>query len=105
MKSTQERRDEKEKIKKELSRRLSQRPTVQTLIKKNVIKFEEYVDVYEIQYVDRKADKPWTRLTATEKASIRKELNQYKVNTVRYLTCAGKGTNLLSERSEAKLRV
>jgi len=80
VKSTQERKDEKEKIKKELSRRLSQRPTVQTLIKKNVIKFEEYVDVYEIQYVDRKADKPWTRLTATEKASIRKELNQYKAN-------------------------
>lgn len=80
VKSSQERRDEKEKIKKELSRRLSQRPTVQTLIKKNVIKFEEYVDVYEIQYVDRKADKPWTRLTATEKASIRKELNQYKAN-------------------------
>ena len=80
VKSSQERKDEKEKIKKELSRRLSQRPTVQTLIKKNVIKFEEYVDVYEIQYVDRKADKPWTRLTATEKASIRKELNQYKVN-------------------------
>ena len=48
-------------------------------MKKNVIKFEEYVDVYEIQYVDRRADKPWTRLTAAEKASIRKELNQYKV--------------------------
>lgn len=45
-----------------------------------MIKFEEYVDVYEIQYVDRKADKPWTRLTATEKASIRKELNEYKAN-------------------------
>lgn len=79
-KSTQEQREEKEKIKKELSRRLSQRPSVSTLMKKRIIKFEEYVDVYEIQYVDRRADKPWTRLTANEKASIRKELNEYKAN-------------------------
>ena len=29
--------------------------------------------------VERKADKPWTKLTPEDKASIRKELNEYKV--------------------------
>lgn len=49
------------------------------LKKKKIIKFEEYVDVYEVQYVDRKAEKPWTKLTQQDKAMIRKELNEYKV--------------------------
>jgi phosphatase and actin regulator 3 len=29
---------------------------------------------------DRRADKPWTRLTPKDKATIRKELNDYKSN-------------------------
>ena len=79
-KSSQEQKDEKEAIKKELSRRLSQRPSVALLKKKKIIKFEEYVDVYEVQYIDRKAEKPWTKLTQQDKAMIRKELNEYKVS-------------------------
>ena len=68
-------------IKKELSRRLSQRPNVEVLKKKKILKFEEYVDVYEVPNVERKADKPWTKLTPEDKASIRKELNEYKVSS------------------------
>jgi hypothetical protein len=78
-KSSQEQKDDREAIRRELTRRLSQRPSVSLLKKKKIIKFEEYVDVYEVQYVDRKAEKPWTKLTATDKAMIRKELNEYKV--------------------------
>ncbi|KAK1337121.1 hypothetical protein QTO34_001743 [Cnephaeus nilssonii] len=32
------------------------------------------------QDYDRRADKPWTRLSAADKAAIRKELNEYKSN-------------------------
>ena len=56
------------------------------LKKKKILKFEEYVDVYEVPNgYDRKADKPWTKLTPEDKASIRKELNEYKVSFYLYL--------------------
>ena len=81
IKSEKQEKEERELIKKELSRRLSQRPNVEVLKKKKILKFEEYVDVYEVPNgYDRKADKPWTKLTPEDKASIRKELNEYKVN-------------------------
>ena len=35
--------------------------------------------MYEVSYVDRRAEKPWTKLTQQDKAAIRKELNEYKV--------------------------
>lgn len=62
----------------QLSRRLSRRPTVKELRKKKIIGFNEYVEVFDVQEYDRRADKPWTRLTPKDKASIRKELNDYK---------------------------
>lgn len=57
---------------------LSRRPTVKELRKKKIIGFNEYVEVFDVQEYDRRADKPWTRLTPKDKASIRKELNEFK---------------------------
>uniref|UniRef100_A0A671PFT7 Phosphatase and actin regulator n=1 Tax=Sinocyclocheilus anshuiensis TaxID=1608454 RepID=A0A671PFT7_9TELE len=58
---------------------LSQRPTVEELREaKILIRFSDYVEVAEAQDYDRRADKPWTRLTAADKAAIRKELNEFK---------------------------
>lgn len=79
-KSEKQEKEDREKIKKELSRRLSQRPNVEVLKKKKILKFEEYVDVYEVTNYERKAEKPWTKLTPEDKASIRKELNEFKAN-------------------------
>uniref|UniRef100_A0A8C4QVD7 Phosphatase and actin regulator n=1 Tax=Eptatretus burgeri TaxID=7764 RepID=A0A8C4QVD7_EPTBU len=79
-----------------LTRRLSQRPTVEELEQRNILKrecmrptvrelrerkilrFNDYVDVEDVQEYDRRADKPWTRLTPADKAAIRKELNEFK---------------------------
>nr|CRZ24682.1 Bm3638 [Brugia malayi] len=61
-----------------LLRKLSFRPTVQELKDKQIIKFNDYVEVTEAEAYDRKADKPWTRLTPVDKALIRKELNDFK---------------------------
>ncbi|XP_060739363.1 phosphatase and actin regulator 1 [Tachysurus vachellii] len=75
----QEELEEKRELKKRLSRKLSQRPTVEELREaKILIRFSDYVEVAEAQDYDRRADKPWTRLTAADKASIRKELNEFK---------------------------
>lgn len=46
---------------------LSFRPTVQELKDKQIIKFNDYVEVTEAEAYDRKADKPWTRLTPVDK--------------------------------------
>ncbi|EJW82071.1 phosphatase and actin regulator [Wuchereria bancrofti] len=67
--------DETRKV---LLRKLSFRPTVQELKDKQIIKFNDYVEVTEAEAYDRKADKPWTRLTPVDKALIRKELNDFK---------------------------
>ena len=49
---------------------LSQRPTVEELrLAKILIRFCDYVEVSDAQDYDRRADKPWTRLTAADKAS------------------------------------
>ncbi|KAK7823687.1 hypothetical protein U0070_003339 [Myodes glareolus] len=68
--------------------RLSQRPTVEELRERKIlIRFSDYVEVADAQDYDRRADKPWTRLTAADKhadqlplfqAAIRKELNEFK---------------------------
>lgn len=77
----QEELEEKREIKRRLSRKLSQRPTVEELRQaKILIRFCDYVEVADAQDYDRRADKPWTRLTAADKAAIRKELNDYKSN-------------------------
>ncbi|OWK13164.1 PHACTR1, partial [Cervus elaphus hippelaphus] len=46
--------------------------------RKILIRFSDYVEVADAQDYDRRADKPWTRLTAADKAAIRKELNEFK---------------------------
>ncbi|KAJ8272785.1 hypothetical protein GJAV_G00093420 [Gymnothorax javanicus] len=75
----QEELEEKREIKRRLSRKLSQRPTVEELRQaKILIRFSDYVEVANAQDYDRRADKPWTRLTAADKAAIRKELNEFK---------------------------
>ncbi|XP_033961058.2 phosphatase and actin regulator 1-like [Pseudochaenichthys georgianus] len=67
----QEEIEEKREIKRRLTRKLSQRPTVEELRQaKILIRFSDYVDVSVAQDYDRRADKPWTRLTAADKASI-----------------------------------
>lgn len=49
---------------------LSQRPTVEELRQaKILIRFSDYVEVSDAQDYDRRADKPWTRLTAADKVS------------------------------------
>ncbi|XP_062260531.1 phosphatase and actin regulator 1-like isoform X4 [Platichthys flesus] len=73
--------EEKREIKRRLTRKLSQRPTVEELRQaKILIRFCDYVEVSDAQDYDRRADKPWTRLTAADKATIRKELNDFKSN-------------------------
>ncbi|XP_051943788.1 phosphatase and actin regulator 1-like isoform X1 [Hippocampus zosterae] len=75
----QEEIEEKCEIKRRLTRKLSQRPTVEELRQaKILIRFSDYVEVSDAQDYDRRADKPWTRLTAADKATIRKELNDFK---------------------------
>ncbi|KAJ3595261.1 hypothetical protein NHX12_004565 [Muraenolepis orangiensis] len=77
----QEELEEKRELKRRLSRKLSQRPTVEELRQaKILIHFSDYVEVSDAQDYDRRADKPWTRLTAADKAAIRKELNDFKSN-------------------------
>ncbi|XP_043214021.1 phosphatase and actin regulator 1-like isoform X5 [Amphibalanus amphitrite] len=69
---------EMENKKATLLRKLSFRPTVEELKQRKVIHFNEYVDVTQAHEYDRRADKPWTRLTPRDKAMIRKELNDFK---------------------------
>uniref|UniRef100_A0A7M4E260 Phosphatase and actin regulator n=1 Tax=Crocodylus porosus TaxID=8502 RepID=A0A7M4E260_CROPO len=67
------------KLTRRLTRKLSQRPTVEELRERKIlIRFSDYVEVADAQDYDRRADKPWTRLTAADKAAIRKELNEFK---------------------------
>ncbi|XP_061901426.1 phosphatase and actin regulator 3b [Entelurus aequoreus] len=71
--------EERREIKQRLNRKLNQRPTVGELRdRKILIRFSDYVEVAKAQDYDRRADKPWTRLSAADKAAIRKELNEFK---------------------------
>uniref|UniRef100_A0A287CT01 Phosphatase and actin regulator n=1 Tax=Ictidomys tridecemlineatus TaxID=43179 RepID=A0A287CT01_ICTTR len=75
----QEEQEKKREIKRRLTRKLSQRPTVEELRERKIlICFSDYVEVADAQDYDRRADKPQTRLTAADKAAIRKELNEFK---------------------------
>ncbi|XP_064624246.1 phosphatase and actin regulator 1-like isoform X3 [Lineus longissimus] len=69
---------ERNETKKVLTRKLSFRPTIEELKERKIIKFSDYIEFTECNEYDRKADKPWTRLTPKDKAAIRKELNEYK---------------------------
>ncbi|CAF2465426.1 unnamed protein product [Rotaria sp. Silwood2] len=69
---------EKEEKKRYLIRKLSFRPSIQELRDRKIIRFCDYIEVSDCDDVDRRADKPWTRLTQRDKQLIRRELNEYK---------------------------
>lgn len=46
---------------------LSVRPTVAELVARRILRFNEYVEVTDAKDYDRRADKPWTRLTPADK--------------------------------------
>uniref|UniRef100_A0A3B3DY79 Phosphatase and actin regulator 4 n=1 Tax=Oryzias melastigma TaxID=30732 RepID=A0A3B3DY79_ORYME len=71
-------REERSEIKRRLTRKLSQRPTVAELQARKILRFHEYVECTQAEDYDRRADKPWTKLTPADKAAIRKELNDFK---------------------------
>lgn len=48
---------------------LSQRPTVAELQERKILRFHEYVETTEAEDYDRRAEKPWTKLTPADKAS------------------------------------
>ncbi|XP_055027135.1 phosphatase and actin regulator 2 isoform X1 [Misgurnus anguillicaudatus] len=77
-KNLEEEHEAKQEIKRRLSRKLSVRPTVAELVARRILRFNEYVEVTDAKDYDRRADKPWTRLTPADKAAIRKELNEFK---------------------------
>ncbi|KAJ8416054.1 hypothetical protein AAFF_G00380760 [Aldrovandia affinis] len=77
-KNEEEEQEAKQELKRRLSRKLSVRPTVAELVARRILRFNEYVEVTEAKDYDRRADKPWTRLTPADKAAIRKELNEFK---------------------------
>lgn len=76
--SPAEEKKQKEEKKRFLLRKLSFRPTVDELKEKKIIRFNDYIEVTQAHDYDRRADKPWTRLTPKDKAAIRKELNEFK---------------------------
>ncbi|XP_037582192.1 phosphatase and actin regulator 1 isoform X6 [Dermacentor silvarum] len=78
LQTAEELKKEKEQKKKVLIRKLSFRPTIEELKERKIIRFNDYVEVTQAQDYDRRADKPWTRLTPKDKAAIRKELNEFK---------------------------
>src|SRR6218665_1619952 len=48
---------------------LSFRPTVEELKARRILKFSDYIEVTDCEVYDRKADKPWTRLTPRDKVT------------------------------------
>lgn len=50
-----------------LNLQLSQRPTVAELQARKILRFHEYVECTHAQDYDRRADKPWTKLTPADK--------------------------------------
>ncbi|XP_021076892.1 phosphatase and actin regulator 2 isoform X5 [Mus pahari] len=77
-KNDEEEQEAKMELRRRLSRKLSLRPTVAELQARRILRFNEYVEVTDSPDYDRRADKPWARLTPADKAAIRKELNEFK---------------------------
>ncbi|NXP47906.1 PHAR2 regulator, partial [Heliornis fulica] len=67
-KNEEEEQEAKREIKRRLSRKLSLRPTVAELQARRILRFNEYVEVTDSPDYDRRADKPWARLTPADKA-------------------------------------
>ncbi|NXS74905.1 PHAR2 regulator, partial [Pandion haliaetus] len=76
-KNEEEEQEAKREIKRRLSRKLSLRPTVAELQARRILRFNEYVEVTDSPDYDRRADKPWARLTPADKARD-KQLNEFK---------------------------
>ena len=49
---------------------LSFRPTVEELKERQIIRFNDYVEKTQVEEYDRRADKPWTRLTPRDKVGL-----------------------------------
>ncbi|XP_069829866.1 phosphatase and actin regulator 2 isoform X3 [Dendropsophus ebraccatus] len=77
-KNEEEEQEAKRELKRRLTRKLSLRPSVAELQARRILRFNEYVEVTDSLDYDRRADKPWARLTPADKAAIRKELNEFK---------------------------
>ncbi|XP_008282810.1 phosphatase and actin regulator 2 isoform X2 [Stegastes partitus] len=69
-KNEAEEQEAKQEIKRRLSRKLSVRPTVAELVARRILRFNEYVEVTDAKDYDRRADKPWTRLTPADKVLL-----------------------------------
>ncbi|XP_046554626.1 phosphatase and actin regulator 1-like [Haliotis rubra] len=65
--TNEERELDKEEKKRYLIRKLSFRPSIEELKERKIIKFNDYVEVTDAEMYDRRADKPWTRLTPKDK--------------------------------------
>ncbi|OAD61368.1 Phosphatase and actin regulator 1 [Eufriesea mexicana] len=106
--SPAEEKKQKEEKKRYLLRKLSFRPTVEELKEKKIIRFNDYIEVTQAHDYDRRADKPWTRLTPKDKAAIRKELNEFKSSEMavhedsRHLTRSNRLNSFASSNIEAK---
>uniref|UniRef100_A0A8C5RXG7 Phosphatase and actin regulator 4 n=1 Tax=Laticauda laticaudata TaxID=8630 RepID=A0A8C5RXG7_LATLA len=78
-KNEADRQAEKREIKRRLTRKLSQRPTVAELQARKILRFNEYVEVTDAHDYDRRADKPWTKLTPADKVKRQSKSENYKV--------------------------
>ncbi|EMP39106.1 Phosphatase and actin regulator 2 [Chelonia mydas] len=67
-KNEEEEQEARRELKRRLSRKLSLRPTVAELQARRILRFNEYVEVTDSPDYDRRADKPWARLTPADKA-------------------------------------
>ena len=93
LESSEQTKQKQEETKTILQRKLSIRPSVSRTVlsvvysqpfyyqvaelrRRKILKFSDYLEVVECENYDRTADKPWTRLTPRDKATIRKELNE-----------------------------
>lgn len=66
---------------------LSQRPTVAELQARKILRFHEYVEVTEAQDYDRRADKPWTKLTPADKVLLATLTFSSMRRTVNFVWC------------------
>lgn len=103
--SPAEEKKQKEEKKRYLLRKLSFRPTVDELKEKKIIRFNDYIEVTQAHDYDRRADKPWTRLTPKDKAAIRKELNEFKSSEMAVHEGSRHLTRYTFERNNAKLAI
>ena len=77
---------------------LSFRPTVEELKEKKIIKFSEYVELTEVDAYERKADKPWTRLTPRDKVRVWVALadwSMWHACVTEIIWCAGSVTEIV----------